>query len=129
MANTLKDEITNDPLARGYAGMTDEQVATSLNTADRSRNLTSISGSVIKAKIVDAEYDALTAGKKSELLSLLARDDLDPWGFDANVIKNVFGNASATLAALAGERTESISRAEELGLGTVFQGHVEGARA
>lgn len=31
----LTTEVGNDPLARGYAGMTDQQVADSLNTANR----------------------------------------------------------------------------------------------
>ena len=34
----LASEITVDPLGRGYAGMTDEQVATDINTANRSVN-------------------------------------------------------------------------------------------
>jgi hypothetical protein len=32
----LKDELTNDPLGRGYSGMSDEAAADSLNTANRS---------------------------------------------------------------------------------------------
>jgi len=32
----IKDEITNDPLTRGYSGMTSSQVATDMNTSYRS---------------------------------------------------------------------------------------------
>ena len=32
---TLADEVANDPLVRGYSGMTDQQIADSLNTVDR----------------------------------------------------------------------------------------------
>ena len=34
----LSDELTNDPLARGYAGMTDEEATTDLNTEYRDVN-------------------------------------------------------------------------------------------
>ena len=33
----LSDELANDPLGRGYAGMTDAQAATDLNTVYRTR--------------------------------------------------------------------------------------------
>jgi len=32
---TIADELTTDPLTRGYSGMTDEQVKSSLNAVDR----------------------------------------------------------------------------------------------
>ncbi len=36
MADALKDELANDPLARGYAGMTDEEAG---EDAPRARRL------------------------------------------------------------------------------------------
>ena len=34
-SKALADEINIDPLGRGYSGMTDQQIADSLNTVDR----------------------------------------------------------------------------------------------
>lgn len=36
---SLKSEITADPLGRGYAGMTDQQVADDLNSVYRTRDI------------------------------------------------------------------------------------------
>ena len=36
--NTLKDEVQNDPLSRGYSSMTDSEVANDLNTQYREKH-------------------------------------------------------------------------------------------
>lgn len=126
--DTIKTEIDTDPLARGYSGMTDQQVADDLNTVYRQRNRTSMSGREVADEIVDAEYDALSDAKKAQLLSLGASDSIDPFGFGANVIKDIFTAGSTTVSNLAAARVETISRAEELGIGTVKTGWVEEAR-
>ena len=77
-----------------------------------------------KASVVEAEYDALSADKKAQFLGLTSSDDLDPFGLDANVIKDIFGVGSATVTALAAARIEIVSRSVELGLGKVGEGDV-----
>jgi len=126
MASILEDEIVADPLFRGYSGLTDAQLLTSLNTADRSRNRTEMTGREVAANIVDAEYDALSDAKKSQFLELigrrgdsLSRAALDPFGFPANVVKNIFGSGSTTVSNLATARVETISRGVEIGWGVV----------
>lgn len=47
----LEDEIAKDPLGRGYSAMTDLQLLDSLNTADRGRNRTSMTGREVKAAV------------------------------------------------------------------------------
>ena len=42
--DALKTELTEDPLALGYSGMTDQEVADSLNAVNRQRNRTSMTG-------------------------------------------------------------------------------------
>ena len=143
MADTLKDDLAGDPEGWGYNGpgvfnpgpgpMSDQEATDVLNTIHpapdtRTRNRTSMSGRQVRAEVVDAEYDALTAEKKSQFLALTASGDLDPFGLGANVIKDIFGGGSATLTALQAARVESITRAQELGLGIVKPGHVEEAR-
>ena len=74
-----------------------------------------MSGREVMAEIVDAEFDALSDVNKSLIVSLTSSNDLDPFGFAANVIKGIFPG-SLTLAALASVRVETISRAVELGI-------------
>lgn len=128
MVNILRDEVINDPLARGYSGMTDQQIADGLNTKDRPRNRTSMSGAEVKAAIVFSEYEALLPEEKSEILALVARDDLDPFGIDKNIIQGLFGS-SGTLTALQIARVELISRAEELGIRKVSASQIHTIRS
>ena len=137
MADVLKDELANDPLTRGYLGMTDEEAAADLNTSYRTRNRTSMTGDEIAQAADPAEFDALddgsvnnTADVKSHWLALCGRPEIDPFA-TANVqlVISIFGAASASVANLQTARVESITRAAELGLSTVKVGHVTVARA
>jgi len=125
----LVTEVQTDPLGLGYSGMTDQQIADSLNTVNRPRNRTSMSGREIQDEVVDAEYDVLTDEKKSQFLALTASADLDPFGLGANVIKDIFTGGSTTSTNLGVARVETISRAVEIGAGRVGNGTVEIARA
>ena len=115
MARILEGELTADPLARGYASMNDAALLTSLNTADRSRNRTSMTGREVKAQVDPTEYAALTDAKKQQMIELLKGDDLDLFGRDKDILIDIFG-ASTTGTNLVAARVESISRATELGL-------------
>jgi hypothetical protein len=123
----LKAELTDDPLGRVYSAMDDQTAADSLNTENRAVNKTTMTGREVAAEIVDSEYDALTDALKSQVLALVASEDVDPFGFAANVIKDIFP-ASDTLTALQAARVETLSRAVELGIGVAKTGHVEEAR-
>lgn len=126
----LNTEIDTDPLGRGYVGMTLQQAADDLNDdTQRSRNRTSMTGDEVFAAIESqAVWDALTDAQRLEFLSLCGRDTLDPFS-TANValVTSIFG-ASVTLTNLQNARVESVSRATELGIGTVSAGHVEYVR-
>ena len=127
-ASPLEDELLNDPLIIGYSVLTDQQVADSMNAETRSRNRASMTGREVANEVVNSEYDALTDAQKAQFLALIASEDLDPFGLGANVVKDIFGTGSTTVADLATARVESISRAVELGIPTVKPGHVEDAR-
>ncbi len=116
--SALKDELANDPLGRDYASMSDEELVADLNTPRIPRNRTSMSGREIAAAIDNGEYDALRDVQKSQILALIASNDIDPFGFTANVVKNIFG-AGVTLTNLAAVRVEMISRTTEIGAGQV----------
>lgn len=125
----LNSELVSDPLSRGYAGMTDAEAAADLNTVYRTRNITSMSASQVLNKVDATEYAALADLQKNTVWGLLGMGTLNPWGVEATIIQQVFGGGSATVAALAASRTETISRAAELGLGVVTTGDVQKARA
>ena len=136
MADILKDELLNDPLARGYSGMTDAQVADDLNTAYRSRNRTSMTGDEIAQQADPTEYAALDDGSanntpdtKGHWLALCGRETIDPIAAaNVQLVTAIFGGGSVTVTNLQAARVEPITRAQELGLGIVKPGHVEEAR-
>ena len=119
MARILEDEIANDPLVRGYAGMTDVQLLASLNALDRPRNRTSMTGREIKTQVNVAEYNALSDAKKQQMIELLKHDDLNLFGLDKDILIDIFGGASTTGANLAVARVENISRGVEISWGEV----------
>ena len=128
--SSLKNEINLDPLARGYSGMTDEQVASDINNEYRSRIKLVMTGDEIAQSVDGTEYSALTDLEKQILHTFLAKQEINPkeGGFAQKVITDLFGGGSVTTSSLASDRVESISRAKELGLGLVKVGHVTEAR-
>ena len=129
----LKTEITDDPESRGYAAMTDQQVADDLNTAYRSRPRESMSGDEVFISVASrADWDALTDTQRTQFLAFCGRETMDPFaGANVELVKSIFGDASATIANLAAARVEAITRAQELpGVRSpVTQQHVKAARA
>ena len=95
----LKTELTDDPLTRGYSEMSDEEAAADLNTVYRERNLTSMTGSAILNALVKSEYLALSDSQKDRVWQLLHLGDLNPFGVEADLLVEIFGGASATIAA------------------------------
>lgn len=126
----LHDEIMVDELNRGYAGMTDAEVAADLNTVYRTRNKQSMSGDEVFQQTVPAEFDALSEDHQQLWMAFCGRDRINPFA-TANVqlVVHIFGSGSTTIANLQDARVEDISRAVELGLGEVSEGAVNHARA
>ena len=125
----MKIEIITDPIVRGYAGMTNQQVLDDLYTLYRSRNKSSMTGKEVADEVTLADWNVLIDAKKAQFLALIARDDLDPFGYAEQVIKDIFGTPSGTVTALAAARIETISRVTELGLGKPALPHVMDARS
>lgn len=143
----LTDELRNDPLGIGYANMTDEDVAASLNAPRYSvPTQRFITWRAIAAVLDDDEYAAVKSAlnqlaqaspKVADMIPFLSQatgDDGTGGGID-------FGNAGvrAMIQALPGIGEETkrkllalgerpASRAEILGLPEVYPGHVESAR-
>lgn len=126
----LKTEIDNDPLTRGYAGMTDREVAVSLNLKTRSKSVTRMTGVQLGDAVDETEYKALSDVNKAAVRELVQVPQLNPFGFAAIVIKDIFPNQGSTIAALIAMRTTTTSRAKELGAREFVQAeHVTKARA
>jgi hypothetical protein len=125
----LKTELTDDPLARGYAGMNDEQSAVSLNTADRQPNRESLTGGMFAASVVRTEVAALaSADDKDYVWALMSAGDMPLTANLTSELKGIFGAGTATRANLIALLKRPGSRAEELGLGFVTPSHVADAR-
>jgi len=116
MSRVLENELAGDPLTRGYAGMNDATLLTSLNTKDRNRNRASVTGAEVKTQVDATEYAALTDPEKQQFIELIKRDDLDLFGLDKEILVGLFGGGSNTGTNLVAARVEVISRMTELGL-------------
>lgn len=133
LIDTLKAEITIDPLVRGYAGMTDQQVADSLNTVNRTRERPTLTAAVLYNAMDSAELNALDAAKQARvdrILSLGGDINLTDGAKARAELLAVFSGAGGTNTrpAIGAAVTEDISRATEIGLGHVWPGHVQTAR-
>lgn len=127
--DTLRAELTTDPLGRGYAGMTDEEAAADLNVENREITDPIISSAMIFNAVEPAEYAALPDTKLIDLLLGVGEGiDAGPGTNARAVIVSAFDGGSTTVANLVDAATKTVSRAVEIGLGLVKPGHVEEAR-
>jgi hypothetical protein len=127
----LKAELTADPLARGYASMTDTQAATSLNTANITRKRKIIPAwEVIEATVV-AEWTALSAAEKQRYQTLTGAGDVNVQGVNTRAAFGAMFAAGTQTRTnlLALENDTPWSRREQLGLPVVYDHHVAYARS
>jgi len=110
----LKAELDADPLARGYAAMSDAQASASLNTLDRQKARALMSTDEILQSIVFSEFKALQNADKDNVRMVLSLGSVDPRGRAADIFVDAFGGASATITALQAARLEPASRVQEL---------------
>jgi len=148
---TLISELQNDPLNRGYASMTNEEVAASLNEINR-RVPTQrfISMRAIAAVLDNEQYARVKAAiqtlasqsvRVADMLTFLnmpCDDSGTTGGLDFGnesvrmmiqslpVVDNTIAQETISKLLALGEKV--VSRAEELGLGEVNQYHVASAR-
>ena len=143
---TLCEELKTDPLQLGYALMSDAEVAEVLNKRMRTRPVMRFCNlRTVAAVLDDVEYTTVkavlaTAAQYSErvkdmlhFLSLPCDEQGSTGGLDFGhpatraFIQSlpISESVKQKLLALGEQRC---SRAEELGLGTVTEGHVQSAR-
>lgn len=115
----LAAEIANDPLSRGYSGMTDQQVADDLNTAYREVIRSTLTGSTIFNAIEPSEFEALGDQSKQFVRDVFSLGDAVDVGEGTNaraVLLGAFGAGTTTRENLVAAVTDTRTRAEELNL-------------
>lgn len=126
----LHDELTSDPLGRGYSGMVDQGVSDDLNSAYRTRTRNRIETWEIIEATVPAEYAALSDGEKQRYQTFIAAGVLDPSGVNTRAAFGaMFGPGTVTRTNLLAMASEAVSRAEELGVPNVTANQVASARS
>ncbi len=121
----LCDELTQDPLGRGYAGMTPEVTTEDINTAYRQVFRDSIAGAELFEGIESADWTAISETDRVLAVSLLSfPGSLNPQGNVRTLLISIFGGGSATISNMADIARHNITRAAELGLGRVRAGDV-----
>ncbi len=126
----LRNEIINDPIPIGYSSLNDQQVTDSLNDSTlRTRNRTILSASEVMNQIDITEFNALTTVQERQVWDVLHIGNINPFGVEATIFTSIFGGSSTTISNLQAARTETISRATELGLGKIAVGEVTIARS
>lgn len=125
----LREELVTDPLGRSYITMSDQECTDDLNSIYRTRNVTEMSASDVLNIIDTTEWGALSDTEQRKIWDILHMGgSLNPWGNEAQMFISVFGAGSQTIQDLADARVEDISRANELGLGTIRESDVHKAR-
>lgn len=130
----LKNELTSDPLTRGYAGMSDQEAADDLNAVYRTRQDERIDQADVYNSVDASEFQALAAGEKQEVWDIVhVGGALGLWVRPGDLARDrfitIFGAGSQTITDLQALITHDISRADELGLGKVSASDVGEARA
>ena len=131
----LGDELTNDPEARGYAGMTDDQLLTSGNAADFFNPNATLDSAQIFEALDAAELAGLSAAAQDRLkrvLDLGQSIKIGPGTRARAELVAIFGGGSTTVANLAALPGVKISRMTLIGWGFLKQkdlGRVRGEQA
>jgi len=128
----LSNEVLFDPLGRGYAAMSDKQVADSLNTANRAGIEQYINKQEVWDAILLSEFNALSTAGKSDLwnwLQMLPETRISTSGNNVILLVSLFGGGSTTVNNLSALRNILISRATELGLSVIREGWIKEIRS
>lgn len=113
----LKSEIENDPLDRGYAGMSDVEVADSLNERTREADADALHGGDLVAALDQAEWEQLGSGQKQYLQLIVSAGSSPLTAAIRNSLREMFPTQSQTRRNLLRLMRQEASRGMELGLG------------
>lgn len=123
----LKAEITDDPLAIGYAEKSHEDIARLLNRPSRSIDSESLSSGVLVSCLDRAEFAALSASDKTYLNLFVTAGSVPMTAEVRQTLRALFPVGSNTRKNINAATKRDGSRAEELGLGRVTESDVADA--
>ena len=152
MSNVLTQELSLDPLGRGYAAMSDADAAADLNTVYRTKYRTLDTRDLLRwgfgrealSNLTDAanregDYAGISKPNRAKALSALAimtqgvEGQLDLYDPEIEALIDELVTTGIAVAAdkvdLQTRATQNISRANELGLRRVREGTIIRARA
>ncbi len=110
--------------------MNDLEVANRLNVVDREVDVKMVTGQSLFEAVKPSEYLALTSEQRGTLHMLVGMGNILVNGMNTKAaLLAMFGAGSVTRANLAVLQRQDVSRAQELGLGIVYEGHIQGVRA
>jgi len=125
----LKAELTAGHPVTGAYSANDATAATEINVVKRTRNVNKLTGDQMFAATDGVQFTGLTEEQRGLWLSFCGRESIDPFGnANVNFVTWIFGAGTATITALVALRKEDVSRAQELSLGIVNEGHITEAR-
>lgn len=130
----LKNELQLDPVSLGYSALTDTQAAAKLNAVDTGRTLnrTAVPAQEVFNAIDDGAWPTAGSLSESKLRTVLGMPAVDASNTNTRgIFGAVFPNTGATAATrtrLLAIGTQTVSRAQELGLGPVLVSDVTKAR-
>ena len=123
------DTLTAELALPLYDGTTDQEAADELNAVDKVVDVETVTSQQIFEAVVPAEYTALTSDQKTMFWGILGMGDIYVNNTNTRIAITSLFSPGDTLSALADLQTQTISRATELGLGFVYAGHIQNARA
>ena len=124
----LKQELLDDHPDTGPYNADNALATIELNVENRSSNKKTMTASEVYNAVDVPEYEALGADDKLEIWNIIHIGEINPFGLEATRFTSIFGGGSVTIVALAAGRKISVSRAVELELGLIKEGHVFEAR-
>jgi len=149
MGKVLRDELADDPLGRGYVDMTDAEAATDINDVRISvRELVGVPGlnrhlletglweKINKtAEQTDGSGNPSDAARAADMVLAVSVAPPASVDLDSDGVSGALNTLESADAITTDERSEidaladdTISRAQQLGLGEVYEGHIYKAR-
>lgn len=103
--------------------------AAQLNAENITADVASVTGQQIFEAVVPADYNALTSDNKLLFGTIIGMGSIPVNATNTKLaLTTMFSGATATLSALSALQTEQVSRATQLKLPTIYEGHVHQAR-
>ena len=120
----LCDEIEIDPLGRGYAGMSVEQISADLQTSYRTRWKACVDGNLLRDQITGSDWDGIPTDTLRDRLIAVLVGCVNPQGFARTRVIEILGSG-ASLSNMAAIAQDSITRAEDIGVSDVRPGVIQ----